>query len=429
MKRLLALMLAALPAWAQFTTVTGTVHDPNGCAFGGGSGRAQIVPTNQTYSINGSSFQTVVTIATLTANGSFSMVLADNTQVLPANSQWAFSFCGQGGQNCFAGPTLTISGSSQSITSSITPLAPVLNCAGSFGLVMPVEFIVTPGNPIVVTKALENAGTFWAGPIPGGNQGNWALPGPLSPAPPIFASKFKKPHFARGLYGSMTSTLLFQSGPAVPTFRAIDKNDEPFTFPISGLNGGTGQSTLTANGVVYAANSSTMAEVTGSTHQVLHAITSSAPTFSAVALTTDVSGTLPTANGGTGVTDLTFSGSTHVAATTTGTLTNNRCVQIDASGNFVQAAAACATAGPSQIETQIFGATCSATTVTPCNTIYTWTTPFADAGYVPVCWGGGFNSIPVISINSQNAATINVEVTSANGTSFFNNVYCIGIHP
>lgn len=55
-----------------------------------------------------------------------------------------------------------------------------------------------------------------------------------------------------------------------------------------------------------------------------------------------ISGTpLGTASGGTGVTDLTFSGSTHKAVTTTGTLTLNDCVKIDASGNFIDAGAAC----------------------------------------------------------------------------------------
>lgn len=52
-------------------------------------------------------------------------------------------------------------------------------------------------------------------------------------------------------------------------------------------------------------------------------------------LTTQVSGTLPTGNGGTGVTDQTYSGNTHKAATASGTLTSGNLVKFDASGNVV----------------------------------------------------------------------------------------------
>lgn len=59
----------------------------------------------------------------------------------------------------------------------------------------------------------------------------------------------------------------------------------------------------------------------------------------------NVTGVLPVANGGTGFSDTTYSGNAHKLATTTGTLTSGRCVEIDASGNFIQAAAACGTGG------------------------------------------------------------------------------------
>ena len=51
--------------------------------------------------------------------------------------------------------------------------------------------------------------------------------------------------------------------------------------------------------------------------------------------------TLPAVAGGTGVTDLTFSGSTHKVATTTGTPATNDCAKFDANGNIVTAGAAC----------------------------------------------------------------------------------------
>jgi hypothetical protein len=74
------------------------------------------------------------------------------------------------------------------------------------------------------------------------------------------------------------------------------------TLPVG--NGGTGQaSALTQYGVVYGSSTTAMAtSAAGTTTQVLHGNASGAPTFGAVSLTADVSGTLPVANGGTGVT-------------------------------------------------------------------------------------------------------------------------------
>ncbi len=59
-----------------------------------------------------------------------------------------------------------------------------------------------------------------------------------------------------------------------------------------------------------------------------------------------ISGTaLGAASGGTGVTDFTFSGSTHKAGTVSGTLTSGNCVQFDASGNLISAGAPCGAGG------------------------------------------------------------------------------------
>jgi len=75
-------------------------------------------------------------------------------------------------------------------------------------------------------------------------------------------------------------------------------------------DGGTGQgAALTQYGVIYGSTTTAMATTAaGTATQVLHGNASGAPTFSAVSLTADVSGTLPVANGGTGVTTSTGSG-------------------------------------------------------------------------------------------------------------------------
>ena len=69
-------------------------------------------------------------------------------------------------------------------------------------------------------------------------------------------------------------------------------------------DGGTGQgSALTQYGLIYGSTATSMASTAaGTATQVLHGNASGAPTFSAVSLTADVSGTLPLGNGGTGAT-------------------------------------------------------------------------------------------------------------------------------
>ena len=71
--------------------------------------------------------------------------------------------------------------------------------------------------------------------------------------------------------------------------------------------GGTGQaSAFTQYGVTYASTTTALATTAaGTTTTVLHGNAAGAPTFGAVSLTADVSGTLPIANGGTGATTLT----------------------------------------------------------------------------------------------------------------------------
>ena len=93
------------------------------------------------------------------------------------------------------------------------------------------------------------------------------------------------------------------------------------TTPVS--NGGTGQtSVLTQYGMVYAATASAMASTgAGTTTTLLHGNASGAPTFGAVALGTDVSGTLPVGNGGTGISSGTSGGV--LAYTAAGTLASS----------------------------------------------------------------------------------------------------------
>lgn len=124
------------------------------------------------------------------------------------------------------------------------------------------------------------------------------------------------------LYASATDTLskladvatgnaLLSGGVgAAPTYGKIGLTTHVSgTLPVA--NGGTNQSSaLTQYGVIYGDTTTSMASsAAGTSTQVLHGNASGAPTFGAVSLTADVSGTLPVLNGGTGVTTSTGSGS------------------------------------------------------------------------------------------------------------------------
>lgn len=88
-----------------------------------------------------------------------------------------------------------------------------------------------------------------------------------------------------------------------PAWAQIDlSNGVTGTLPVG--NGGTGQaSNLTQYGVIYGSTTTAMASTAaGTSTQVLHGNASGAPTWGAVSLTADVSGTLPIANGGTNAT-------------------------------------------------------------------------------------------------------------------------------
>jgi hypothetical protein len=88
--------------------------------------------------------------------------------------------------------------------------------------------------------------------------------------------------------------------------------------------GGTGQSgAFTQYGITYASTTTGLATTAaGTSTTVLHGNASGAPTFGAVSLTTDVSGTLPNTSGGTGQSSaftqygVTYASSTTALATT-----------------------------------------------------------------------------------------------------------------
>ena len=82
----------------------------------------------------------------------------------------------------------------------------------------------------------------------------------------------------------------------------ISLSTADITGTLAVTNGGTGQATvLTQYGILYGSTTTAMATtLAGTSSQVLHGNASGAPSWGSVALGTEVSGTLPVANGGTG---------------------------------------------------------------------------------------------------------------------------------
>lgn len=164
---------------AQTTQVTGTIVDPANLAYAGATLKSQLVVngagvTGQpTVTVNNAGqcasggfgsapcqvpFHGTHGPITLDSTGSFNIALEDNSLVTPGGTQWLFTVtispgipppAGNGPQSCFA--TVTISGASQSITSSFScpllakPITP--GAAGSPGQTITNNGGVLAGTP------------------------------------------------------------------------------------------------------------------------------------------------------------------------------------------------------------------------------------------------------------------------------------------
>jgi len=146
---------------AQFTIVSGTVRDVNGIPYSGGSITAQIVlsPGGGTPTLNGNNFTAFMSPIALDSTGSFIARLADNNVILPSGTKWNFIAndysappLGTGPQICSA--TLTITGASQSISSSFSA-CPALSNAGS-GSGAPTLFAGVPTGPCTANQTAVN---------------------------------------------------------------------------------------------------------------------------------------------------------------------------------------------------------------------------------------------------------------------------------
>ncbi len=137
---LAAIFSLAAPAAAQRTVVTGTVQDSAGIPYVGGTLVVTLsLPVGASgATLNGVQIGGATQRVTLDSTGSFLMQLPDNAIVLPGGTQWTFAVnispgvpapAGTGPQSCSA--TLTITGASQSVSSSFANCPALLRSGAS----------------------------------------------------------------------------------------------------------------------------------------------------------------------------------------------------------------------------------------------------------------------------------------------------------
>jgi hypothetical protein len=150
--------IVAVPAQAQggFTTVTGTITDPNGVTWACGTVSAQLITAGGAApTLNGGGFTTQTspvqlgcpTIPGSGASGSFVMRLADSGVIVPSNTTWKFTFgtpgtappLGTGPQsfsyttaiNCSTNTPTTCTSNQLSISTPASALAPAVGGGGN----------------------------------------------------------------------------------------------------------------------------------------------------------------------------------------------------------------------------------------------------------------------------------------------------------
>lgn len=118
------------------STVTGTIHDPNGQAFANGAYRIEFVPTSghggQTPNVNGVPVNVGPFIGALDASGAFSQALTDNSTISPAGSKWKFSVVSLATAPA-ASVALIIVGANVDVSALINTVVPAIIVNSSFG--------------------------------------------------------------------------------------------------------------------------------------------------------------------------------------------------------------------------------------------------------------------------------------------------------
>ena len=168
------------------------------------------------------------------------------------------------------------------------------------------------------------------------------------------------PTAARLAIGTAGQVLTVNPGATAPQWTTLASNVSSFQTSLSGLtpstattgavtlagtlgptSGGTGLTAYTTGDIIYASATNTLSALAdvATGNALISGGVSTAPSWGKIGLTTHVSGTLPTANGGTNLTSFTSGGAVYATSTsalTTGTLpiTSGGTGQITASAAF-----------------------------------------------------------------------------------------------
>ena len=153
MKRILlalALVLAfAGVACAQYSTVSGTITDPNGTSYYSGNLTISLINNSgQQATLGGNPVLQTVYETALDSTGSFSLTLPRNDQMVPTTTQWNFQVTAKGGYAGF-NVSITINSGSQSVSTAIS--------AAAVRISWPVGSVIrpscAPGQPDVAISA------------------------------------------------------------------------------------------------------------------------------------------------------------------------------------------------------------------------------------------------------------------------------------
>lgn len=178
-------LLLPAPARAQFTTVSGTVLDPNGIPYAGGTLSATLVPGSPGgFTLGGQPYSGQIGGATLDVTGSFVVNFGTNASITPAGTQWRITVSsnpggipgplGTGAQSFTV--TITIAGATQNIGATLSAAAPRLTNFISAGGVTSVTGVApitsTGGATPAIGCATCTTGTIAATQIAVGSGAN-----------------------------------------------------------------------------------------------------------------------------------------------------------------------------------------------------------------------------------------------------------------
>jgi hypothetical protein len=447
MRRLWLLVLLALfggaPAFAQSTTVSGTITDAGSQAWFGGTIQFRFRPADSNptaqYIWNGAPFSSSSTFPAsplqLNGSGAFSgLSIPSNTSIAPANSTWTVTVCPAATvANCYT-KNLTITGATQDISSQVIPPAVVVNLSvpliGALaytdnevqGAPPGTDYFNVTDNRLHVCLFSGFPPCSWyvlnggVGTVSSFSAGNLNPLFTTSVATPTTtpALSFTLQNAAAGtVYGNPSGS------PAAPSFNALSS----FSGIVTSV---TASSPITSSGgtAPNIACPTCVTSVSGTTNQI-----------------TSSGGTTPTLSiPSTFIAPGTIKSTTSLTA---GNLSANQCVQTGAGGVLTGTGGVCSSfTGLTDIQTASVASPCtppSNNSYDACNSTVTWPHAFANTSYNVVCtaFGPGYNGGTPgtnlsnnIFVGSVTTTTATIIIQNNRGAADTPNaVLCIAAHP